>query len=446
MKKHFTNAAFGVVDYISYPLGMLLVAPIVLRCLGASEYGLWMIATAVVSAGGIIASGFCDANIQRVAHHRGTGAVVLMVHTVRSILGINLVLGGIVGLCVWAAAPYAASRIAASDITQLKECLLALRIASVLIIVRAVETVGVSTHRAFEQYRGTVQISAVMRMLTLGSAAVLALCGRRTNSILVSTGIFLFFGTILQFVQLHKHLGTLNLLPTFHPGETQVLLKFGIFTWFQSLGSVVFGQFDRIVLGISLGTLAVAPYSLCVQFAQPLLGLLASALHFLFPYLSGHAATVSSGEVKKTVLKAVLCNFLLVACGAALLFIFGPSLIRLWAGAEIARNTTVIFPLVVCGSALAGLSVTGTYTMQALGLFRTAAFISIGGRALTLIFMIYLLHRFGLVGLAASRTLYGLATLAVYFPLWQRLGAKQDGRSAAPSQAPLCEAQGGSKL
>jgi O-antigen/teichoic acid export membrane protein len=67
MSRNLTNAVYGVLDYASYPFGMLLAAPIILHKLGASEYGLWMIATAVVSAGGIIASGFCDANIQRVA-------------------------------------------------------------------------------------------------------------------------------------------------------------------------------------------------------------------------------------------------------------------------------------------------------------------------------------------------------------------------------------------
>ena len=61
MRRHITNAAYGVFDYASFPLGMLLVAPIILHKIGAAEYGLWMVATAVISAGGIIASGFCDA-------------------------------------------------------------------------------------------------------------------------------------------------------------------------------------------------------------------------------------------------------------------------------------------------------------------------------------------------------------------------------------------------
>src|SRR5258708_38299386 len=93
VKRHLYNAAYGVLDYVSYPLGMLLVAPIVLHKLGAAEYGLWMIATSVVSAGGIIAYGFCDANIQRVARLRGSGETGSMVHAVRSMMGINLVLG-----------------------------------------------------------------------------------------------------------------------------------------------------------------------------------------------------------------------------------------------------------------------------------------------------------------------------------------------------------------
>jgi O-antigen/teichoic acid export membrane protein len=93
VRKHLANAAYGVLDYASYPLGMLLVAPIVLRKLGGSEYGLWMITTALISAGGIVASGFCDANIQRVAHLRGSGHSELVPQTVRCMLGINLLLG-----------------------------------------------------------------------------------------------------------------------------------------------------------------------------------------------------------------------------------------------------------------------------------------------------------------------------------------------------------------
>jgi O-antigen/teichoic acid export membrane protein len=314
MKKHLTNAGYGVLDYISYPVGMLLVAPVVLHKLGAVEYGLWMVATAIISAGGIIASGFCDACIQRVAHLRGAGQFSLMPETVRSMLGINIVLGFALALGVWTSAPVIASRVAVSQLTPSAECLISLRIASVAIFLRAIESVAVGAQRAFEQYRGTVKISTAMRLLTLASAAVLALFGLRTNSILVATAAFLALGAALQFRELRR-LMVASFWPRFHVAETRILLKQGFFVWLQALGGVVFGQLDRILLGVWLGALAVAPYSLCVQFAHPIYGLAVSGLNFLFPYFSARASKVSQEELKRTAIKAFACNLMLVTCG-----------------------------------------------------------------------------------------------------------------------------------
>ena len=439
MRKHLTNAAYGVLDYASYPVGMLLVAPIVLHKLGASEYGLWMITTALISAGGIVASGFCDANIQRVAHLRGTGQSDLIPHTVRSVLGINLVLGFALGVAAWVAAPYAAPHIAVSRQTSFSECLVSLRLASVLILIRAVETVSVSTQRAFEQYRNNVQISTAVRLLTLASAATLALLGHGTISILAATGVLMALGTYMQFRQLPRFLGAVSLWPLFRLNETRVLLGLGIFVWLQAVGAVVFGQLDRILLGVSLGALAVAPYSLCVQFAHPIFGLSAAGLNFLFPYLSRRASTLSSAALKRTLLKAFACNLLLVACGAGLLLLLGPRLLRLWAGPVVAQSAAKILLPIVFGSALMGLGVTGTYAMQALGRFRTVAIISLGSRAVMLLLMIELLRHMGLPGLALSRLCYGSVALLVYLPLLGKLHVGKRTRNSVSSLPMACK-------
>jgi O-antigen/teichoic acid export membrane protein len=445
MRRHVTNAVYGMLDYASYPFGMLLAAPVILHKLGAPEYGLWMIATAVVSAGGIIASGFCDANIQRVARLRSCGEISAVVQTVRSMMGINLVLGFVIALAVWIAAPFAARRIAASSLTSGNECLMCIRMAGGLVLVRAMESVGVSTHRAFEQYRGTVQISTVVRLLTLAAAAMLALLGHRTASILVATSVFLAVGTYLQFRGLRPLLGAVTLWPTFHLREVKALMELGVFVWLQTLGSVVFGQFDRILLGVSLGALAVAPYALCVQFAQPVFGLTASGLHFLFPYLSGRAGARPAAELKRTLLKAFVVNALLVASGAGLLILLGDRLIRLWAGPAVANSAKEIFVPIVVGSALTGLSVTGTYAMQALGRFRTVALVSLGGKAVMLLLMIYLLHHMGLRGLAAARVCYGLIALIVYLPLVRAMSNPRTGESSTWAMAASGELQEGSQ-
>ena len=444
MRRHLTNAGYGVLDYVSYPAGMLLVAPIVLHRLGSAEYGLWMIATAVMSAGGIIASGFCDACTQRVAYLRGAGKSDRMPYAIRSLMGINIMLGCALAIGAWIAAPYAAHQIGVSSRMPASESVIALRIASAAIVVRAVESVGVGVHRAFEDYSGTVRISTAARLLTLGTAALLVLMGRGIVSILAATIVFLFLEMIMQFRGLRRFLGSTPFWPSFHLGEAKVLFGRGFFAWLQALGGVAFAQLDRILLGFWLGALAVTPYSLCVQFAHPIMGFAASGFNFLFPYLSGRASDLSGDGLKHILLKAFLCNLVLVACGAGVLLLAGNELIRIWAGPEVARRAARILLPIVVGTALMGLSVTGTYAMQALGRFRTVALINLGGRAAMLLLMIELLRHQGLQGLALSRVFYGSVSLLVYLPLLRELRSGEKAWEHAAAQPIAIEAPEGS--
>ena len=432
MRRHLTNASYGVLDYVSYPLGMLLVAPVVLHKLGAAEYGLWMISTAVISAGSIVASGFCDACIQRVAYLRGTNEIHLAPAAIRSAIGINLTLGALFAASAWIAAPFVASHVAVSNLISRSECLVVLRIASVAILVRTMEGVAVGVQRAFEQYRATVQISTFMRFLTLGAAALLALLGRGTISILLATLVFLALGVVAQFRALSKLIAGVSFWPQFHPTEARHLFRQGFFVWLQTLGGVVFGQLDRIFLGISLGALAVTPYSLCVQFAHPIYGLSTSGFNFLFPYLSSRAGATQREDMKRVVRKAFVCNLTIVACSAALLLLFGDRLISIWAGRPVAESAKSILPPIVIGAALMGLSVTGTYALQALGEFRSVAFIMLAGRSAMLLLMIWMLRHHGLQGLAVSRLFYGAVALVVYLPLLGILSQKLKVGQPAP--------------
>ena len=431
MRRHLTNAAYGVLDYASYPMGMLLVAPVVLHRLGAAEYGLWITSTAVISAGGIVASGFCDANIQRVAQHRGAGNHKLIADTAGSMFGINFLLGATLAICAWIAAPFAARHMAVSQITAAGEYLFCLRAASVGIFLRAVETVAVSTQRAFEDYGATVTISTLCRALTLASAAFLAFLGQGMISILSVTVLVLALGVYLQFRSLRRFIQNGWLRPMLD-SETRVLLGLGVFPWLQAVGSIIFGQLDRILLGVYVGTLAVAPYALCVQFAQPIVGVAASGLSFLFPYLSGRANALSPVELKGTILRAFACNVVAVSCCAAGLLAFGGKLIQLWAGGSVARSASGLLTPIVLGAALAGLGTTAIYSMQAMGHFRTVALISVGGRGGMLLVMTFLLRELGIRGLAYSRLWYGVIPVLVYLPLLQEIRAKDRAKSEQP--------------
>ncbi len=416
MKTQLANAAYGVLDYTAHPIGMLLIAPIILRHLGIAQYGIWAIVTAAVSAGSIIASGFGDANIQHVASQRNTGDRSALLRVVRSTMGIHLILGTVVALICWMLAPHLTAKVTASEASVQFACLWSLRIASLMILARSVESVCISTQRAFERYGAAVRISIAARLATLAVAAGVTFVCRSVVGIMIASAILLVFGVWLQWFQLKKLLGADSLTPSFDRRVTKALFAFGIFSWLQAVSGVIFGQADRLVTGASLGAVAVASYALCVQLAQPIYGLAASGLHFLFPYLSARRGG-SPIEFRRSVLVGLLANLLLVAAGVSVVLLFGERVLYSWAGASVAEIAKPILPLVAWSSALVGLSVTGSYTMLALGRVRTVTWLNLSGGAVMIILIIALLPHYGVWGVAAARLSYGPITLLLYIPL-----------------------------
>ncbi len=393
------------------------MAPLVLRNLGVAQYGIWTVATAAVSTGSIIASGFGDANIQQVATERATGGSEGLLRAVRSTMGIHLVLGSVIAILAWGLAPYIADRMAVANVELRLECLWCMRIAGLLMFVRAIESVCISTQRAFERYGAAVRISILARLLSLVAAAVLTSMSRNVVSIMAATAILTVVGLGAQLIGLKGLLHIGKLTPSFDVKTTKALLRFGIFSWLLAVSGVLFSQADRLIGGASLGAAAVVSYALCAQIAQPVYGLTASGLHFLFPYLAGRRATETTAVLRKVVLCAFMANVSLILLGTSILLIFGNRILQVLAGDSVARSSTSLLPVVVASSAVLGLNVTGSYAMLALGRVQTVTWLNLAGGAAMMLLIAFFLPRYGLTAIATSRVVYGSVTLLVYVPL-----------------------------
>ena len=443
MRTHLSNAAFGILDYGAYPIGMLAVAPVVLHHLGAAQYGVWAVATAAVSTGGVIASGFGDANIQHVASRRGLGEQGALEPAVRSLMGINLVLGAALATAGWMLSPLAAAHVTAAGAELRQSCLWSLRIASVLMLMRAIESVCISTQRAFERYGAAVRVSVLARLLALAVAAGLTLAGGNVVAIMAATGLLMTAALGLQLAELKLLLGVKSLMPAFDREAMRVLLGFGTFSWLQAVSGVIFTQVDRLMLGVSLGASAVASYALCAQLAQPIFGFAAAGLHFLFPYLANRRAARGSKGAGSSLLGPVLiafaCNLAYVAVASGALLLFGDFILRTWAGAAIARSASPVLQVIVWSSALLGLNVTATYALMALGRMRIVTWFNLAGGGIMLLLMVYLTPRMGIRGVALARLSYALVPLCLYLPLCRHVFGKSTVSAGAPALRPVCE-------
>ena len=313
-----------------------------------------------------------------------------------------------------------------------------MRIASVLTLLRAIETVCVSTQRAFSRYGAAIQVSVVVRLLSLLAAWLAPQFEKSVTTVMAATLALNLLALWIQLRQLKSLLGIANLAPRLHARTTRALLGFGVFTWLQAVTGLLFGQVDRLIAGVALGTSAITVYTFCVQLTQPIYGIAAAGLHFLFPHLASDEAPGSRQALLRPILGTFAANFCFAATALAVLLLYGEVILRFWAGPAVARDAASVLPVAAWSSALSALSVTGSYSLLALGKPRSVTFLSIlGGLAMAAALTVLVPH-YGLMGIAFSRLLPGILAMLGYIPLATVL-MRHSAQSNAANQHAVCE-------
>jgi O-antigen/teichoic acid export membrane protein len=417
MRAHLSNAMYGVLDYVAQPAAMLLAAPILLHRLGVASYGVWLIASAAVGAGSIVSSGFGDAVIQRVATLRATDDVRGMRQVVANLLSINLVLSGALAILLWAAVPFVTGRVTHFDPSLREDCVWSLRIGALLMMLKSIESVFICAQRAFERYGPAVRIAIATRLLTTLAAVGLALRGHGVPALMLATAALTVLGSAIQGEALRRHLGGGLFKPAFDRVTLLELGSFGGFTWLQAVSGVLFSQADRLLLGTVLGASSVSYYGICVQMAQPIHGLTASGLHFLFPHLARRFASGKLADLRRPVYSAMAVNAVLAGGFTAGLMLFGPRLLGLWMGPAFAAHADGLLVFLAVGFGLLALNVTGHYAMLALGKVRLVTALNVAGGVAMLGAMAIWLPGHGVTGAAWARVCYGPVTCLIYVPL-----------------------------
>jgi O-antigen/teichoic acid export membrane protein len=427
------NGVYAIAEYLSQPLGLLLAAPYLLRHLGPSQFGIWVLAGAAVNGGNLLSSSFGDAAVKYGAMYRGRGDSNGVARVVRGMITINLALSGLFAVVLWAIAPYAANHISHIETGLQHPCTLAFRIGSLLLVVRSIDSVFACTLRAFERYGPPVRIAICSRASALIVAIGLVMRGFGVVEIMLATLCIAVLAAIAQGIAVRAIAGKVLLLPSLHRETLSMIAGFGCFSWMQALSAVVFSQADRLVIGVLLGAPAVACYALCAQAAQTIHGIASAGLHILFPHLSSRLETETLADLRHTVRIAFKTNLLLAGLLGAPIVLFSRPLLSLWMGPEFARQGWLALSILGTGFALFAMNVTAHYALLAVGKVRLVTAFNLAAGAAMLLLMLLLTPKFGLVGTACARLVTGPLTCILYYPLYKVMHGHTQEHSDTPS-------------
>lgn len=436
MNRHVSNATYGVLDYVAYPILMLAATPVLLHHLGVATFGLWLLANSAISAGSIVSSGFGDAVIQRIAVLRSSGSSDGVESVVANMLAINLVLSGVLSTVLFVSMRFITGRITHYDPTLESSCLWSLRIGAGLIVVKSVESVLISAQKAFECYGPAVKVSILARLAGVGLCIALAASGCSLPTIMAGTALVTCAGVAAQWRGLIR-LGVCRIMPGFDRKVFRELTSFGLYSWVEAVAGMFFSQADKLILALTLGASAVSYYGVCVQITQPIHGLTAAGLHFIFPYLSGRHAAGSVPAVRGPILRLCACNLACSLLFTLAMSLFGTSVLERWMGVNFAARASGLVPLLALGFGFLSLNVTAHYAMLAMGKVSVVTALNVLGGVVMLVAMVLLIPNRGAAGAAWARLAYGPVTCLLYVPLIRILALR--GTGLAPRRIVLTE-------
>ena len=420
VRKSAANALFSVAEYVAQPLSMVVAAPFLVHHMGLEQFGIWVLVSAILGSVGILSTGFGDATVKYVSAYRGQNNAAGVKRTIRATLTVNGCLGTTFALLIWSAAPFAAHKLFKIDPTFYLPTVQAIRISAVILVIRSVESVFVSTQKAFEQYGPAVKLNIFLRIAVVLSAVAMAALGRGIVSIMWATLWWSALIVVFQAIAARRVAGKFNVFPTFQAEALREVSAFGCFSWLQSLAGVVMNYGDRFLLAALLGPVPLAIYVVCAQVTQPIHSMLVAGFNFMFPHLS---ARDGAGDIQGTsrIFRVALAWNAVFAVILSLPVIFAAKrLLLFWMGRDFAdKGSTVLIILAVSYAAL-GSSVVPHFGLLALGRVRLVAALNIMAGVGLIVVMSLLVPAFHLVGAALGRLFYCCSLAVPYWMASQR--------------------------
>jgi O-antigen/teichoic acid export membrane protein len=194
------------------------------------------------------------------------------------------------------------------------------------------------------------------------------------------------------------------------------------YIWLQAVTNMVHANFDRFLIASQIGTEALAYYAISLQLAQQIHTFLSRAFGFLFPLFSEMCEWGMPARVRYVYVRAFIASIGLALAIAVPLYLAGPDILRLWVGKDVAAESSDIFRILVCYSAILATTIVPHYFLNGVGDARLNALFSMVSVAVAAVATVVLVPRFGAGGAALARVTIA-PVCAIFFGLiHHRLG------------------------
>lgn len=401
--RRVSGAGLANVSYlVIQSLLFVVMTPLVLKALGPKLYGLWTILAAITgfaSLGNFGIGAGVTKYVSEFSVGENAGADISGVVSF-SFLFI-LLTGLLTGMLLFLLRHWIAAKMArqAGEAMPLASALVIIAFGiTIVFLIQLPKSIlfGLVHHKVV----GAIDVAQSVTIL--GAALIIGLNGGGIVALALSLVLInLAFLLILSVVALQVT-RSFVLHFTLNRGLARKMLRYSLFAWIAGLGSMLFSQADRVLVGIFLGPAAAGAYSICTGVAARLNSLASSATLVLVPFASSYQAQGKNPEVAKAYLHLLrLIGCLLAAIGIVLIF-WSNHILSIWISPQFAHSYGRVFEILILAYALFSMIAPGYYISFGLGSPAMPALVNICGALLMLTLISLLSPPLGLTGAALA--------------------------------------------
>lgn len=346
------NTLFNLIGWV-WPIGLsILTVPFIVRSLGNDAYGLFAIVSIVAGYLGLLNGPVAMGNVRFMAEAYAHEQWAEFREAVAAGLVINVILSTFGGLIMFSAADLLARYAFQIPPALVASAVTAFRLAAFSFFLNGVIGTLQGIPTAMRRYDirnqvglfvGTLNAVAIVLALWWGWGLLGAVLAQVLSSVL---GLVLF--SIVAWLLLRKFPASKrsSLVSTTF---VRRLAGFSSLLFAGQVASNIGLQIDRALVGILLGTSAVAFYMVPTKITDRIPGMMFAFSTALYPLSSEAVATDKVDELRHLYHEMIRILFWISAFAAALLIVLAKDFLMLWMGSEFMVNSWLVLSLLAAG-------------------------------------------------------------------------------------------------
>lgn len=306
-----TNGLHNVAGLVIRTILSLLIIPILIRYIGIENYGLWTLVSTSIGLLSVIESGLSVSTTVFVARDRANDDPLGLAQTLTTTIGGMLIFASAITLTLWISAPLIVDLFSKLDTAQRIVATQALQVSGIVIWTRLLQQILVGIEQAYQKF-GTINIvtSAFAVFNALGTLFVVG-SGGGVVALMELQAVLTLASLVIHSLIVRSILHHLKLRPTWERSKSLKIARYNGVTWLTSLGTVIFGQCDRLIVGAMLGTETLGIYAVITNISTQINSISGVAVIPLLASVGSHSVgyqTSHSDALQKDVTKALAVN------------------------------------------------------------------------------------------------------------------------------------------